>query len=103
MKDLRRNRKRTYAPAVKAAHNLWTRYRLRPAQLEELMTKQDKKCCVCLCDLTPAARPCVDHNHETGAVRGVLWHRCNIAIPVIEAKERFNRAIEYLRGHGCAI
>ena len=40
---------------------------------------------------------CVDHNHETGVIRGLLCHNCNVAIALLqEDVEILQRAIQYL-------
>lgn len=40
---------------------------------------------------------CVDHDHETGIVRGLLCNACNTAIGMFEEDlERFGRAVDYL-------
>lgn len=40
---------------------------------------------------------CIDHNHETGEVRGLLCHKCNLGIGHLEDdKEILQKAIEYL-------
>ena len=41
---------------------------------------------------------CVDHDHEIGKVRGLLCHRCNKAIGLLEDDEQLLlKAIEYLK------
>lgn len=40
----------------------------------------------------------IDHNHQTGKIRGVLCDRCNVAIGSLgDNVAGLNRAIEYLR------
>ena len=44
-------------------------------------------------------RPHIDHDHETGEVRGVLCHNCNLAIGHLkDDPELVARALAYLRG-----
>lgn len=41
---------------------------------------------------------CVDHNHETGKVRGLLCRPCNIAISALgEDEQTMLNAIKYLK------
>jgi hypothetical protein len=94
----RETRVRRFDPAKKRKWILWTRYRMTPEQWEELAAKQGNKCPVCQGVLTKELRPCVDHDHKTGAVRGILCHRCNVSIYFLEDADRYSRAIEYLRG-----
>jgi hypothetical protein len=39
----------------------------------------------------------VDHNHDTGKIRGLLCHKCNIALGNVgDSKERLQALIDYL-------
>lgn len=38
----------------------------------------------------------VDHDHDTGGLRGVLCNRCNTRIPILEDPEWLALALEYL-------
>lgn len=41
---------------------------------------------------------CVDHNHKTGKVRGILCQNCNRGIGLLhEEIKRLTRAIKYLK------
>ena len=43
----------------------------------------------------------VDHNHETGKTRGLVCHRCNLAIGNMEENPAwFRAAADYLEQHG---
>ena len=45
-------------------------------------------------------RLAVDHNHDTGAVRGLLCHRCNTSLGLLyDKKESLEKAIQYLGGY----
>mgnify|MGYP003334931006 CR=1 FL=1 len=47
-----------------------------PAIRDEIASRQKFFCAICSCDLLGMIR-CLDHNHETGAIRGVLCLNCN--------------------------
>lgn len=89
----RATRKRRETPERRRAANLKTRYRLSPSDVAELLAKQGGVCAICL--KTPR-RPVVDHDHTTRAVRGVLCHGCNIALPHIENEKFRSAALAYL-------
>lgn len=37
-------------------------------------------CRICLREFSPRVRPCVDHDHHTGEVRGVICLYCNLRV-----------------------
>lgn len=47
-----------------------------PALREKIIAEQAGKCCLCDIDLKLVV-PCLDHDHETGFIRGVLCGNCN--------------------------
>lgn len=55
------------------------------------------------CEICNTAFPslCVDHNHETSEIRGLLCTPCNLAIEHLkESTEIMNNAIKYLNKYG---
>lgn len=53
------------------------KYGLSKEEYELMLHKQQGKC-LC-CNIVPT-KICVDHDHKTGAVRGLLCVKCNMAI-----------------------
>jgi Recombination endonuclease VII len=47
-----------------------------PIVKQALLQRQHFKCCLCPESLTVASA-CLDHNHKTGLIRGVLCRNCN--------------------------
>lgn len=49
------------------------------------------------------SKPCLDHNHQTGALREFLCSRCNAMIGMArESKAVLFAAVQYLEKHnGC--
>jgi len=47
-----------------------------PVLREKIIAEQNGKCCLCDIDLKLVV-PCLDHDHETGFIRGVLCGNCN--------------------------
>lgn len=66
-----------------------------------LMVAQDFGCSVCDTDLGPGTRFCIDHNHDTHEVRGILCNRCNTGLGMFrDSPELLDRAISYLEHAG---
>lgn len=64
---------------------------------KELLVAQDGKCAICTCLLKESSGACLDHCHETGAIRGVLCHRCNAGLGSFrDSIESLEAAIAYL-------
>ncbi len=75
------------------------RYGISEDEYAELLRGQAGVCAVCLAEPKGMAL-CIDHNHETGAIRGLLCSRCNGAIGMLkEDPKLFASALEYLRAH----
>ncbi|KKM39575.1 hypothetical protein LCGC14_1564110 [marine sediment metagenome] len=74
-------------------HSLKKRYRLSLSEFELMRKKQRGKCMIC--GMRPALNLCVDHNHKTGKVRGLLCHPCNLALGRLE--KYFDSFKKYLR------
>lgn len=64
----------------------------------ELIRLQNYKCAICGCDLDMSKNTHIDHDHNTGKVRGILCHSCNIGIGFFKDDiERIEKALVYLR------
>lgn len=60
---------------------------------ERLLAEQRGGCALC----GSTDRLCVDHDHETGRVRGILCFKCNTAIGMLgDSAAGLRRAFEYL-------
>jgi len=68
-------------------------YNLTLEQFNKLVTKQNGKCL--LCDQTK--KLCVDHDHKTGKVRGLLCKGCNVRLSWFENKKQFRKIMQYLK------
>ncbi|URN16991.1 MULTISPECIES: endonuclease VII domain-containing protein [Streptomyces] len=60
-------------------NHLWKKYRLTWEEYERLYQEQAGKCAICPAKLEDNARrrPAVDHDHDSGVVRGLLCDPCN--------------------------
>ncbi len=73
-------------------------YGISLAQYKEILKKQLDVCAICFRPQQPATRPLdVDHNHQTGKVRGLLCVSCNMGLGAFcDSKELLARAGQYL-------
>jgi hypothetical protein len=53
---------------------------------KQLLVRQKNRCAVCGHGFTKADGPVVDHDHETGVIRGVLHRSCNMAEGKVKVK-----------------
>lgn len=80
----------------------WMLNRVYGLSIDQFMDMELKQGGVCgICGGTTKGKSLsVDHNHETGEVRGLLCHRCNTALGLLnEDINIFNKSIEYLNYH----
>jgi Recombination endonuclease VII len=74
-------------------NTMWTKYRLRKSDWEKMLLGQGNLCKLCL--KVPPVH--VDHNHETGEVRGLLCAGCNLTVGLLETEPaRMQNIKEYL-------
>ncbi len=85
------------------ASNLRRRCGCTPEQYQGMWDRQDGCCAVCLRELITGTkgdkRACVDHDHETGAVRGLLCHRCNVFLGMLDNHALRDAAMNYQQIH----
>lgn len=79
--------------------NLRRKYGITLAERNAMLVAQGGHCAIC-----PATEPGgrgefhVDHDHNTGRVRGLLCHSCNTAIGLLgEDPKRLGAVLEYLK------
>lgn len=98
-----RYKKRNKAKAwAKDIHN---RFGMTPEDYETLLVAQNHACAMCfkperqkVSDVVK--RLAIDHDHETGEVRGLLCMRCNVILGILENDEYVERAEVYRRKAG---
>jgi hypothetical protein len=75
-------------------HVTW-KYGIAREEYDALLVKQEGKCAICAEPMTP---PQVDHDHVTGAVRGLLCRDCNVALGIMkDDATRLLRAAAYVK------
>ena len=73
------------------------KYGLTPSDFELLKIIQGDACAICKEGFD--ATPHIDHNHETGKVRGLLCSQCNTALGLFnDSQPRLLSAWAYLKG-----
>jgi hypothetical protein len=92
----------------KKNRDLKSKYGIDVARYEEMLKEQDNKCACCGVGLEELSEKypnsfhkslVVDHDHETGKVRGLLCSQCNILIGFLEKKELVPKAYDYIEKH----
>jgi len=74
----------------------WARFRISPDDVNYVL--ENLQGGVCPISNKPPERPVSDHSKSTGCHRGILEHRCNLAIGMLgEDIDTIRRAIDYLQ------
>lgn len=90
-------------PIKARARMLRRNYGLTPEAYDAMVEAQNNQCLICLAsgEEVRSSRLVVDHCHVTGAVRGLLCHKCNLLLGHADDMiERLEQAIVYLRDRG---
>lgn len=98
---------RAARPDYHHGRNLKQRYGITVDEYESLIANQNNACAICEVEIPDKLeykgkrRSVVDHNHETGEVRGILCLKCNLVLG--HARENTTilyKAIVYLSERG---
>ena|ERR1700693_4932804 len=77
------------------------KYGLSPKEYKELFNQTNNECPVCnviFYSNGNGSHACVDHNHTTGKIRGIICRNCNVALGNTKDNPKILRAlIEYLK------
>jgi hypothetical protein len=96
-------RRRRQEPAIQKrerAGHLRRTFGMSLEDYDELLAAQDGRCAVCGRTPRAGAKLHVDHDHVTGAVRGLLCFSCNASLGhLAEDATRIQRLSRYLDGH----
>ena len=85
-------KKKIYNKKAKFKWLIKCRYGLSIEDFDKLVIGQSGRCAACLIELRKFH---VDHDHQTGSVRGLLCHMCNVGVSYIE-RGLHERWIAYL-------
>ena len=70
------------------------KYGITIQEYERILAEQDGVCAIC--KVNPKKNPlCVDHNHSTREIRGLLCVKCNLGLGYLDNPEWMHKAIEY--------
>jgi len=88
-------------PERKSNYHRKRAYKMTNEELEEFLTAHKGLCDICGVDgdLQGFKSMCIDHDHVTGKVRGLLCRRCNLGLHFIENLEWASKADAYLKQH----
>ena len=70
-------------------------YGVTPEMFVDKLFEQSGRCA--MCGEFFLEMPDIDHDHATGAFRGLLDHRCNVGLSYVEDLEFRDRALSYLQ------
>lgn len=75
---------------------LLAKYGLTVAEFDQMVSDRGGACD--LCSVVPSDTLCVDHDHETGFVRGLLCRQCNAGLGQLgDTVESLSKALAYLK------
>ena len=87
---------REYARKHGRKYRLRYKYGITPEDYERMYAEQQGCCKICR---SRHAKLLIDHNHETGEVRGLLCQRCNVALGWLgDRQDLAVEAARYLAG-----
>lgn len=91
-------RHRSYCRLCETNSALQRTYKMSDEEFKKILDKKEKNVCdICGCGNQTKKGMHIDHNHETGEVRGLLCNNCNLAIGFFNDDiEKLKNAIKYL-------
>lgn len=77
--------------------SIGTKYNITFEEYQELISKHNNLCAICLKKCSTGRNLAVDHDHKTKKVRGLLCRKCNVSLGMfLESPELLERAKNYL-------
>jgi len=96
--------RRVRDPARERDQHLRRTFGISLEEYDGSLSSQDGRCAVCCEPPANGASLHVDHDHESGAIRGLLCFRCNGGLgQFFENHDRLLRAAEYVDGGGTSL
>jgi DNA-directed RNA polymerase subunit RPC12/RpoP len=82
---------------IKRRSDLKRKYNVRWKDYLNMLKEQDYKCAICKTDIKEFNSAHIDHDHNTGEVRGLLCRDCNLGLGYFKDRvELLKDAIKYL-------
>jgi hypothetical protein len=75
-------------------------YKVSPMDWTHLVLRANGRCEICSKDFRNSREVSIDHNHQTGKIRGLLCTGCNSAIQILDDFQLFTSAKSYLEVYG---
>jgi hypothetical protein len=96
----RKREKNEANPTISRNNRLRQRYGLTLQDWDALFLNQGNRCAICDAEEPGTKGWHTDHNHDTGGVRGILCHTCNIGLGAFKDNhEALIAAADYLLSH----
>ena len=95
----RRDERKRYHSIDGRDKYLRKRFGITLENYEQLLDKQRGLCAICG-NKPDNRRLAVDHNHNTGEIRGLLCDYCNNVLVAALDHPNFPRAVDYIRSYG---
>lgn len=95
------NRHRSCCRECESNAKLKRDFKLSPEELVDIIVKKKTNICeICGGSNINGKKLSLDHNHDTGKLRGILCDNCNLSIGLLKDNiEVLNNAIKYLEKH----
>lgn len=95
-----RGRSKPMTSAEMRNQHLKKLYGINSKEFDDLLERQGGSCWVCSGPPMGKGQYHVDHCHETKQIRGLLCHKCNVALGMVgDSIEHLSRLIFYLQYH----
>ena len=80
-------------------NKLKNKYSLTQEEYRNIIEDQKTKCAICGKKFnTTVDKICIDHDHNTGKIRGLLCHKCNVGLGMFEDNFKLLiKALNYLK------
>lgn len=100
-REIINKKKRGAQPEKRWAEFIKGRYGITSEQYHEILASQGGGCAICGTTVCQTGRRlCVDHDHQTGKVRGILCTACNAVLGYSsDTPDILRRAIAYLNAN----